>query len=164
MPRAGHRVPIQERIRSNVLVTEAGCWEWQGKVRNGGYGAIEIRAGIGRATRKLRAAHRVSYEAFVAPIPDGLQIDHLCRNRRCVNPAHLEPVTAQENTLRGTSPAAENAAKTTCHRGHELAGDNLRVCADGTRRCRTCIRLMERLAYRKKRAAESAQPGSGARS
>lgn len=162
MPRAGQRVPIEQRIRANVRVTEDGCWEWLGKTRGGGYAVIEIRGGVGRAAREHKAAHRVSYQAFIGSIPDGLQLDHLCRNRRCVNPAHLEPVTARENTLRGTSPAAENAVKTHCHRGHELAGDNLRIREDGTRRCRACIRLTARQAYQQKQGNQ-AQPGSGAR-
>ena len=84
-------------------------------------------------------AHRWSYEYHVGPIPDGLQLDHLCRVRHCVNPQHLEPVTARENTLRGMSFVAHLAARTECINGHPLTGGNLRM--EGTvRRCRACKR------------------------
>lgn len=82
-------------------------------------------------------AHRVAYEMLVGPIPEGKQLDHLCRQRTCWNPAHLEVVTGRENTLRGVGRTAVNAAKTHCSRGHELAGDNLYV-HDGQRKCRAC--------------------------
>jgi hypothetical protein len=76
--------------------------------------------------------HRVSYEAFVGPIPDGFVIDHLCRNRRCVNPAHLEAVTQAENARR------RGWKRTICLRGHPFEGNNIKVFADGRRTCRIC--------------------------
>lgn len=84
-------------------------------------------------------AHRVYYEARFGPIPAGLQLDHLCRNRGCVNPDHLEPVTCRENLMRGHTVAAANAKKTHCNAGHALAGDNLRVWK-GKRYCIVCQR------------------------
>jgi hypothetical protein len=83
-------------------------------------------------------AHRVSYERYVGPIPEGAHLDHLCRNRACVNPEHLEPVSVQTNILRGVSPSAVNAAKTECLRGHPFDDENTYVCPAGKRRCRAC--------------------------
>jgi len=88
-----------------------GCWEWDGRKNIGGYGMVHWKG-------KRPVVHRVAYELLVGPIPDGLTLDHLCRNPGCCNPAHLEPVTMRENILRGTQIAAQNAAKTHCKRGH----------------------------------------------
>jgi hypothetical protein len=141
---------MAERIERLSAPNELGCWVWRSKVVNG-YGRIEVRSGVGRTSRTTEAAHRVSYETFVGPIPDGLQIDHLCRNRLCVNPVHLEPVTGRVNTLRGNTITAANFAKTECKSDHPLAGANLKVLPSGERRCRTC----ERAAKRRYRAAHS---------
>lgn len=124
----------QDRISRNVAVGVDGCWNWQRYVTAYGYGLTTIHA---RGRRVSVHAHRVSYQAFVGPIPDGLQLDHLCRNRRCVNPAHLEPVTCQVNLLRGETRAAANAAKTRCPQGHEYTPENLRPKRYG-RSCRQC--------------------------
>ena len=117
--------------------TNTGCWEFNGATSPGGYGFV-------RVSGKNLYAHRFVYEQMVADIPDGLQLDHLCRNRRCVNPAHLEPVTPRINTLRGTSAQAINAAKTECIRGHKLSGDNVRIDKTGRRICRRCKRDTQR--------------------
>ena len=110
-----------------------GCWPWLGSLTPDGYGQFWAGAIKGRA-------HRYSYSLVNGPIPEGLQTDHLCRNRACVNPAHLEAVTPRENTMRSEGPAAINARKTECPKGHPLSGDNLVVNATtGYRRCRTCM-------------------------
>lgn len=106
------------------------CWLWTGAKQNRGYGNY-----------RSKLAHRVSYERYIGPIPNGLTIDHLCRNRLCVNPAHLEPVTQYENNMRGQTVVAINKKKTHCSNGHELSGANVKVAIrkDGIRRvCRKC--------------------------
>lgn len=88
----------KNRIQRAVKIDENGCWRWQLKIAKTGYG---VAAGPRRAGQpKTVLAHRLSYETFVGNIPDGLQIDHLCRVRDCVNPLHLEPVTGDENLRR----------------------------------------------------------------
>jgi hypothetical protein len=127
---------IREHIMSRVVIADTGCWEWQGTLSVRGYGRIKI-AGASKSV------HRVSYAEFVGPLVDGLTIDHLCRNRRCCNPLHLEQVTSAENTLRGMGPAALHARQTHCKRGHELTPDNIIPSSAkiGTRQCWTCLRL-----------------------
>ena len=111
-------------------IDENGCWVWQRHI-NAGYAFSHFR---GFTTR---LAHRVSYEVFVGPIPDGLQLDHLCRNPRCVNPQHLEPVTQGENVKRGRA-GWHNKIKTHCVNGHEFTPENTKYFGDGRRRCLRC--------------------------
>ena len=104
-----------ERFRTKVdrSAGDDACWSWLGARSQTGYGRFWVDG-------KTVKAHRWAYEHLVGPIPDGLTIDHLCRVRSCVNPAHLEPVSNRVNVLRGDAPAARNARKTHCVRGHEF--------------------------------------------
>lgn len=110
----------------------AGCWIWLGTRSTRGYGRI-FQGG------KPLQAHRVIYELLVGPIPIGMTIDHLCRNRLCVNPSHLEPVTDRVNRMRGMSPPAISARRNHCARGHEYTLESTRI-NDGARVCRVCDR------------------------
>lgn len=142
-----HLATIRELVeRASSPEPTTGCWLWLGEVNSEGYGRLWL--GV---QRQRTQAHRASYEAFRGEILPGLTIDHLCRVRCCVNPAHLEPVTQRTNTLRGTSEIAQNARKATCSRGHELVGENLYVGADGHRRCRACTALKSREHYERNR-------------
>ena len=120
------------------------CWEWTSVLDDDGYG-------IFRPTRTKRArAARWAWECLVGPIPDGLELDHLCRNRPCVNPDHLEPVTCRINNLRGSGLAAQNARKTRCKRGHAFTLANTYVRPQGKRQCRACHNARQRAERRNK--------------
>lgn len=103
--------------------------------------------------RRVVRAHRLVYELLVGPIPDGLQLDHLCRNRGCVRPDHLEPVTRRTNILRGTGPSAIHARKTQCPHGHPY---DRTVTRRGTteRRCSTCENARGRARYHRSKEVE----------
>lgn len=116
------------RYWSKVEKTQ-GCWLWKAAKNSAGYGQFSIRG-------KLYYAHRVSYELENGPIPEHLELDHLCRNRACVRPEHLEAVTRRVNQLRGASPTSDNARRTHCRRGHPLPPPN----KHGKRQCMVCNR------------------------
>lgn len=143
--RAAERPPAPPRPRkwttdNCYTVADSGCWEWRGPQNPMGYG-----------THPQALAHRWMYAELVGPIPDGLTIDHLCRNTICVNPAHLEPVTMAENNRRAT--LARQAERPTCIRGHEYTSENTYVAPGTLRRsCRTCHRDYQREFKRRRRA------------
>lgn len=139
-----------ERFNSYTRAMPNGCIEWTGGLNGVGYGQFYAGRTSMDQTGKTYA-HRWAYEHFVGPIPEGLFLDHLCRNRKCVNTNHLEPVTPRENVLRGIAPAAQHATKTHCPAGHPYVGDNLRV-TNGSRFCRACSRASSQV--RRDRAAK----------
>lgn len=111
------------------------CWLWTASKQKTGYGQFFV------THRKMVYAHRLAYELLRGPIQPGLHLDHLCRNRACVNPAHLEPVTNRINVLRGKTIAAKNAAKIHCKNGHPFTAENTwfyKGKREGGRQCRSC--------------------------
>jgi hypothetical protein len=127
-PRKGLEERLAEKFQINH---ETGCYEWTGALMPNGYG--EIGRGAGYVY-----AHRAVLELFVNPIPEGMSVDHLCRNRKCINPDHLEVVTIKVNTLRGIGPATQKKAQTHCKNGHEFTPKNTYVKPNGCRDCRIC--------------------------
>lgn len=145
---APRKRPPLDRLLEKVVITEDGCAEWVNYVESNGYARLWVDG-------KNVLAHRWSYEHHRGPIPAGLVIDHLCRNRACVNPYHLEPVTTLENVLRGIGPevaAARCQAITHCPQGHEYNEENTFMTANG-RSCKTCKRAGARAYYEKNREA-----------
>ena len=123
---------LLKRLVSRIKPSPDGCWLWTASTGNGGYGSISVD-GV------WSGAHRVAYEMFRAPIPEGLDLDHLCRVRRCCNPWHLEPVTRKENLRRGLT-----GQKTACHNGHPYTSENTYIRKSGKKQCRLCARISDR--------------------
>lgn len=143
---------IIDRVSARVVVDANGCWTWTGSPTSNGYGRISWAV-----DRKITYAltHRVMWAHHRGAIPEGLDLDHLCRNRLCCNPDHLEPVTRQTNLLRGDTIPARRAAATQCHRGHAFTPENTRLTSLGQRECRECKRETNRAYYWKNRERRS---------
>jgi len=126
-----NRAPI-----ADLFDATGDCWDWLASKNPKGYGQV-------RHDEKTWQAHRLVWTALVGPIPDGMVVDHMCRNRGCVNPDHLRLVTWKQNTLENSvGVAAKHAVKTHCNQGHPLSGDNLSLELNGkARRCVTCRRI-----------------------
>lgn len=125
--------PVIDRLLEMVVPGPGHCWVWTGSATYNGYCVLN-------ANGKRVRGHRVSYEHFIGPISDGLELDHLCRNTRCVNPSHLQPVSHRENVRRG-----EKANRTHCIHGHEYTQENtMRDRKRGTRGCRECHTIRDR--------------------
>jgi hypothetical protein len=133
-----------EKLKRKSRIEPNGCWQWIGYIHKSGYGRV-------RAFGKKTSPHKVAYEVFVGPIQKGIELDHLCRNRACINPAHLEPVSKKENILRGISFSAVNSRKTHCQNGHEFNEENT-YKSHGRRQCRKC-NLSAVMRYQKRIAA-----------
>lgn len=137
----------QDTTRFWIKVDKSqSCWLWTAMKSRSGYGYI-------RWGGSMRRAHRVAYELLVGPIPPDKELDHLCRNRACVNPAHLEPVDHRTNTLRGDAPSAISARQTHCIRGHDLSWNGFQ------RYCPICVRVTKRAYKARKREEASAARG-----
>lgn len=124
--------PLKNRILKSIIVLENGCWNWKLSLRNG-YGRIDIKS-------KKYSAHRVSYEEFKGEkIPFGMEIDHKCKNKACVNPEHLEIVTRSENVKR-SKPSK-------CPKGHEYTDENtyFNPARNGFRQCKKCDRNRKKI-------------------
>lgn len=133
-----------ERFWSKVQYTST-CWPWLSRIRRDGYGSFWLHG-------RVAVAHRTSFELLAGVIPCGLVLDHLCRNRRCVNPAHLEPVTIQENIRRGFR-GTDKARLNTCKRGHDMSDGNIRhrtYNGRSWRICRACERIHSATYYQRK--------------
>ena len=145
--------PILERLVQRMEVTEDGCWNYTAGLSTAGYGYMS-------ANGSRQYTHRIAYELLVGEIPDGLELDHLCRNPACFNPDHLEPVTHMVNQHRGNSPWGKNARKTHCIHGHEFTPENTYLRKDKkARQCETCRReraARRRAERRAQRAREAA--------
>ena len=120
-------------------VSSADCWLWRGAKDRGGYGHLKVNGHLARA-------HRFLYQLLVGPIPKGLTLDHLCRNRACVRPSHLEPVTLRVNLQRGVWP---NAHKTHCLKGHPYDEQNTYSDSRGWRNCRACQQIANKQSYQR---------------
>ena len=147
---------LPERFWCRVEVKDRGykslCLVWTGRDDGRGYGRYYLNG-------KYRAAHKVAYEAAVGPVPEGRELDHLCRVHACVNWDHLEPVTHRENTLRGDGPSARHARATHCANGHPFNAENTYVIPGGKRagkrECRACFRIRQRAKRARRRLRES---------
>ncbi len=128
-----------QRFYSKIKINEkTGCWEWQASLDKNGYGIFEFKY-------KRWKAHRFSLFSHGIKLIEGFEVDHLCRNSKCVNPEHLEQVIHQQNVLRGISFPAVNFQKTHCKNGHEFNEKNTYIHpTNGERHCRICIKMSQR--------------------
>lgn len=124
------RPTVLERLISQIEV-DGDCWIYTGYTPPDGYGRIHYN-------RKPALAHRVCYEQLVGPIPEGLELDHVCRRPACVNPDHLDPVDHRTNAMRGAAPAIRRHRRRECIHGHRMTAENTYVTPQGYRQCRTC--------------------------
>jgi hypothetical protein len=143
----GERPSIEKLAEKIFIEGEGDCWIWKGSIANTGYGIIQVYKGWnrdkGRSEYKIFSLHRLTYEMFKGPIPDGLVVNHLCEIRSCCNPLHLEVCTIGENVrysknFRGGAPIQPR-----CKRGHPMKGKNL-IHSGKRRACRMCQRRYER--------------------
>src|SRR6266536_2073639 len=143
---ADHQRQMLLGFISRIRIQDDGCWLWIGYLDRNGYGRI-TDAGHGSDR-----AHIFSYELLVGAVPEGLQLDHTCRVRNCVNPSHLDPVTSRVNTLRGDTLTAKNALVKICRRGHPYNHENTYTDSRGSRHCRRCQAIAQE-AYRRRKQA-----------
>lgn len=122
---------LVNRFLAKINICKSGCWEWTGSLYFNGYGQFRNGNHTGRA-------HRFAYEYFIDSIPQGMTLDHLCRNRKCVNPYHLEIVSRKINVLRGVGITAIYSKATHCIHGHPFNKENTYINPQGRRKCRLC--------------------------
>lgn len=136
--------PAERLYRRRTI--DGDHWRWGGAIDPTGYGRISVNG-------RMLYVHRYAYELFVGPIPEGYQIDHLCRVRDCWRPSHLEAVTQRENLLRGEGFPGIAHRKTHCKWGHEFTPENTLLSKTGLRNCRECNRAYSREYQRRQRNA-----------
>ena len=143
-----HAITAEERFNASWAASDSGCWEWTKLLDRYGYGHFF-------ADKKHWKAHRWAYTQYQSPIPESLTIDHLCRNRACVNPKHMELVSNKTNVLRGIGWTAINARKTHCNNGHEFNEANTYIAKKPQRYriCRACLNKRARLKRTNQRTA-----------
>jgi hypothetical protein len=143
------KTPLVKRLLSRCRVDDSGCWNWTGYVGSWGYGEI----GKGSRAEGIVSTHVAAYQTMVNPnIPDGYEVDHLCFNRVCCNPWHLEAVPGCVNRARANGRRWENSVPLShCKRGHEFSEENTYVSRAGVRSCRECTRMRQRAAYWEKK-------------
>lgn len=141
-------VPLIVRFWRHIEIdVQTQCWNWTGKLINSGYGLF----GVGtKKENKFKTSHRWSYEYFRGSIIKPFTVDHLCHNRICCNPFHLEVVSQKENVRRGEGILSINYRKTRCKWGHEFTSENTRIIKLG-RKCKECEREANRKAYRRRK-------------
>jgi hypothetical protein len=147
----GHDDRVRERLKSRIIIS-GECWEYRNSANETGYGAIAYQG-------RMQNAARVSYVLFVGTLPYGYEPDHLCRNRACVRPDHLEGVPKRVNILRGESPIAKQARQTHCKNGHEFTPENTIRESASKRKCRECRKAFDR---RRRATRKNGPPGGGA--
>lgn len=144
--------PVAPKLPISAIDLTVPCIEWPYSRDTWNYGKV-------RKDGRNQMAHRVYYEESKGPIPDGFQVDHLCKNPGCINPLHLEAVTPAVNNERSDAPSAKNKRKTHCKWGHPLSGSNLRIRPSGNRECRECARQRTYAFYHKRPRPLDSRPG-----
>jgi hypothetical protein len=127
------QAPIEQRILRRRKVTPNGCWEFMGARNTRNYGQTTVGS-MKDGSRRVRKIHALAYELWVGEVPEGMELDHLCRNPPCFNPAHLEAVTHQENLRRAYPEKSE------CFKGHPYVDGSFRIDSQGRKKCRACRR------------------------
>lgn len=138
------RISVIERFLNKIKILDSGCWKWISTITNQGYGQFWFNG-------KQRSSHRFIYKYYHGEVNSSLVLDHLCRNRKCVNPEHLEQVSIKENILRGNGFAALNIKKTHCKNGHEFIDNNTHLDSNGHRRCKFCNKIRQQQFQKRKK-------------
>lgn len=149
--------PLLDRLREKIEKLPDGCWRWTAALDKAGYGRI----GVDGRRGKTEYAHRITFKIHHGDIPDGTELDHLCRNRWCVNPDHLEAVTHKVNMYRGAAPAIQIMHAGKCKRGHDRTIENSYVYPSGRMICQICRRERRKGKIEARKANNNGSDGQG---